>query len=162
MSQHRLELEVRAPTAQVVALLSVRPATWLRGFLRLATLEAATNTPALRPTGVARYRLGPPAPGHPEAVAIPLTWWPHLDGDVLFGRFKGRFVVRPAEMGTILELEGETTGGPPERAASVLRALLELLGAAVSADQGRITNGHDRRSMTDMVLRFAGRPPCSR
>ena len=135
MSAHRLELDVRAPTAQVVALLSVRPATWLRGFLRLATLQAAANTPALRPIGVPRYRLGPPAFGRSGAVAIPLTWWPHLDGDVLFGRFKGRFVVRRAEMGTILALEGETTGGTPEQAASVLRALLELLGAAVSADQ---------------------------
>ncbi len=135
ISEHRLELDVRAPTAQVVALLSVRPATWLHGFLRLATLEAAANTPALRPTGVARYKLGPPAFDRSGAAAIPLTWWPHLDGDVLFGRFKGRFVVRPGEMGTILALEGETTGGTPERAASVLRALLELLGAAVSADQ---------------------------
>lgn len=135
MSEHRLELDVRASTTQVVALLSVRPATWLRGFLRLATLEAAANSPALPSTGVARYRLGPPTFGRPDAVAIPLTWWPHLEGDVLFGRFKGRFVVRSAEMGTILALEGETTGGTPERAASVLRALLELLGAAVSADQ---------------------------
>ena len=135
MSEHRLERDVLAPTAQVVALPSVRPATWLRAFLRLATLEAVANTPALRPTGVARYRLGRPAFGRSGTVAIPLTWWPHLDGDVLFSRFKGRFVVRPAEMGTILALEGETTGGTPERAASVLRALLELLGAAVSADQ---------------------------
>jgi len=136
MSEHRLELDVRAPTAQVVALLSVRPATWLRGFLRLATLGAGANAPVLRPTGVVRYyRLGPPASGRAGSVAIPLTWWPHLDGDVHFGRFKGRFVVRPAEMGTILALEGETTGGTPERAASVLRALLELLGAAVSVDQ---------------------------
>jgi len=126
---------MRTPTAQVVALLSVRPATWLRGFLRLATLEAAANTPALHPTGAARYRLRPPASGRSGAVAIPLTWWPHLDGEVLFSRFKGRFVVRPGEMGKILALEGETTGGTPERATSVLRTLLELLGAAVSAAQ---------------------------
>ena len=135
MSEHRLEQDVRAPTAQVVALLSVRPATWLRGFLRLATLKAAANTPALGPTGAARYRLGPPASGRSGAVAIPLTWWPHLDDAVLFSRFRGRFVVRPATMGTILALEGETTGGTPEQTASVLRALLELLGAVVSADQ---------------------------
>jgi hypothetical protein len=135
MSEHRLELDVCAPTAQVVALLSVRPATWLRSFLRLATLEAAANTAALGPPGVTRCRLGPPALDRSGAVAIPLTWWPHLDGEVHFGRFKGRFVVRPGEMGTILALEGETTGGTPERAASVLHALLELLGAAVSVDQ---------------------------
>jgi len=69
MSEHRLELDVCAPTAQVVALLSVRPATWLRSFLRLATLEAGANTAELGLTGVTRHRLGPPALGRSGAVA---------------------------------------------------------------------------------------------
>lgn len=118
----------------MVALLSSRPHTWLRVFLRLASSVAAA--PGIAPVADARawYWVGNPAQNTPDEVSVPFVWWPYLDIGV-FTRFKGRFVVHPRADGTALSLDGDTVGGVSASNLAVLQRLLELLAAAVSADQ---------------------------
>lgn len=135
MSHHRLEVSVPVPATAVLRVLEARPTTWLRPFLRLAAARAAKG--ALPPGPPTWYRLGvaEPDPDGTGTSTLRFNWWPHLRGG-LFESFKGRFVVHPAGGGTVVRLEGTATGGTAERNATVLRAVLDLLAGALSADQG--------------------------
>jgi hypothetical protein len=118
----------------VVALLSSRPHTWLRVFLRLASSAATAPGIAAVADTRAWYRLGTPTQNTPDEVSVPFVWRPQL-GIGLFTRFKGRLVVHPQDGGTALSLDGDTVGGISASNLAVLQRLLELLAAAVSADQ---------------------------
>jgi hypothetical protein len=132
MSEFHLQTQVDVPAAAVVAVFGTRPHTWLHGFLRLATFAAAAdNTPAIP----AWYRLGTPAQSPHGEVAASFIWWPHLDGE-LFTRFSGEFTIHPSTSGTVLSLQGHTTGGAQSRNNAVLESLIDLLASAVTADQG--------------------------
>jgi hypothetical protein len=128
----RAQIHVPLPLDEVRELFAARPARWLRPFLSLAAHRGTGQaTAAGAPTG---FRLGRPVEDDHGVVVVDLTWWPHVR-EGLFESFRGRFVLRPDEEGTVLALVGPTHGGAPERNATVLDAVVELLADALTADQ---------------------------
>lgn len=132
---HHLQEEIRRPAAEVAAVIGARPSTWLRRFLHLALADPAAGIkPPPVPDATAWFRLGALTPTDDGAVAVTFFWRPRV-GDVLFDRFKGRFVVREERTGTTLVLEGDTTAGTVATNAAVLRVVLRLLAGALTAGQ---------------------------
>lgn len=130
MQRHQFTVGVPVPAATVEALLGSYPTTWLRRFLRLASL-AASERPG-GPTAPGWYRLAPPERNEAGRLVAPMMWWPHA-GDILFESFRGEFVVTTAAEDVRLELVGGTDGGDEDTNAEVLRSVVELIGAALRA-----------------------------
>ena len=132
MSDHRIDVEIARSPAYIAAVLGVRPAAWLRSFLRLATVGHLAGGSARGDSRPPWYRLGAPMPDGGGGVTARFTCWPHLGGGV-FETFRGEFRVTPHGTGAVLRLSGEARGGQPERNAAVLGRLVHLIGQAVSA-----------------------------
>lgn len=132
MIQHRYEARVPVPPATVAAVLSARPPSWLRRFLRLATVSLAGQPEAGRRQW---YRLGPIVESDGEVVSARFRWAPHL-GPALFDRFDGHFLVEPAGDGSVLVLEGVATGASGASDRQVLGELVQSLGDAIAASSG--------------------------
>lgn len=132
MSTHSFTVQLPVPAPNVEALLGTYPSAWLRRFLRLASLGASERPGAPEAPGL--YQLGPLEGAGPATAKM--TWWPRA-GDTLFECFDGQFVVHPVEDGTALSLAGETDGGDHDTNVIVLRSVVELIGAALRADQPR-------------------------
>ncbi|MEQ1785755.1 MAG: hypothetical protein ABL966_01780 [Acidimicrobiales bacterium] len=117
--------------ASVEALLATYPTTWLRRFLRLASISASARPGSPEAPGLYRlHHLDPLDGAQPARAAV--TWWPHA-GDGLFACFRGHFLVHELDGGASLGLAGETDGGDHATNAAVLRSVVELIGAAVRA-----------------------------
>lgn len=134
MADHHTQTVADAPIDDVVALLEARPATWLVGFLILATslADATSARREVRPW----YRLGEPRVAADGSHCSSLIWWPHVDG-ATFTRFRGQICAAPEGAATRLTVQGTTEGGDDEVAERALTRLVELLAAALGADQAR-------------------------
>ncbi|MGD9998666.1 MAG: hypothetical protein AB7L17_15900 [Ilumatobacteraceae bacterium] len=133
MTRHHVEAIIHETPEDVSALLAHRPSSWLRAFLVLAVRPSGggPSSRATRPL----YRIGlPEEEAGSSVVRAPFVWWPHSDRDV-FERFRGSFRVAPRQTGCELDLDGEASGGRPERNDEVLHHLVELIGGAIEADQ---------------------------
>jgi hypothetical protein len=127
MQRHHFGVDVPVPPAAVEALLQVQPATWLRRFLRLASVSGSERPAA--PDAPGWYRLGGATEGEGR-TEYPLEWWPHA-GERLFQSFRGAFLVSGTAVASYLELLGQADGGDEDTNATALRTLVELLGAAL-------------------------------
>jgi hypothetical protein len=129
MQRHHYRVEVPVPAASVRSLLEVQPATWLRRFLRLASVGGSDRPGAEDAPGW--YRVGGATVAHGGA-SYAVEWWPHA-GERLFRSFQGDFVVSGTSVTGCLELVGTADGGEEDTNATALRTLVELLGAALHA-----------------------------
>lgn len=129
MQRHSFSVDVPVPAGSARALLEVQPATWLRRFLRLASVSGSDRPAA--PEAPGWFRLGDPTFGE-GVVQYPLEWWPHA-GERLFRSFRGMFLVSGTAVVCYLELQGLAEGGEEGVNATALRTLVELLGAALQA-----------------------------
>lgn len=123
MSEHRHEAHLPVPVGDVLDLLATRPMSWIDPFLHLAARAAGAVADVDGPGPWCRLGDGQPDGG--GAVAVPVTWWPHLDH--AFERFRGHWIVRRTPSGTSLALEGETRGGDPLQSDTALRSLLDFV-----------------------------------
>ncbi len=131
-NEHRHEVSVPLPVAEIARIFDARPSSWLNSFLRLASVWAGSST---RPTAPPWFRLGNTVADVDQGtVHATFVWWPHL-GDDVFDSFRGRFVARPARDGSALALEGTLDGGNAATNSRVLDALVETLGSALGAGQ---------------------------
>jgi hypothetical protein len=133
MSTHHAAALVHEAPQDVTAMLAHRPSEWLGAFLVLA----ARAVPDVRPAcaGRPRFRVGRVQhTGDGGAVRAPFAWWPTPSPSV-FRRFRGAFLVAPKPDGCELDLDGVADGGVPARNDQVLRALVDLIGEAIDADQ---------------------------
>ncbi len=131
ITDHRAHVQVPVPAHEVCEMLEVRPTSWLRPFLRLATHQAAIAQPSIVPP--AWFRLGRSEDGADGEVTISFDWQPHVPG--VFESFRGQVVIEPAGHGANLRLEGLTIAGNAAVDAPVLQGLLDLLAGALVADQ---------------------------
>lgn len=130
MSHLRLSRDVESVPSALVELLTDRPPSWLRSFLRLATLHVPAAPVSARPVW---FRVGAPTVDAHGATVMTFVWHPHA-GNRVFERFHGRIVAGLAGTGgTSLTIEGDATGGEPADDVVVLSSLLDLLAAAVAA-----------------------------
>jgi hypothetical protein len=139
MGPHRVEVDVDASWVDVVSVLCVRPATWLRGFLRLAVLSPGRTSLGAQ-AGHPWYRLGAPRNSLAHAD-FPLTWWPHVEHVELFQRFEGCVTAARAGDRTILRIEGNAEGGSAAATDAVLTRLLAMIGAAITAESAGSARG---------------------
>jgi hypothetical protein len=130
--RHRHEAPIPVPPAAAARILDARPTSWLASFLQLAVVWAGSDRQASSPHWFRLGTFGPDEDGGEPSAAF--TWRPHLDGD-LFVTFKGRFLVRAADGGSTLVVEGATEGGDPAVNDRVLGALVESLVSALGAGQ---------------------------
>jgi hypothetical protein len=135
MGLHRVEVGVDVPWVDVVSVFRSRPATWLRGFLRLAVLSSGRASVGAQ-TGHPWFRLGAPT-NSLDAAQFPLTWWPHVERVELFQRFGGWVSVAQAGDSTLLRIEGTADGGAVAVTDAVLTRLLETIGAAIATGSSR-------------------------
>jgi hypothetical protein len=139
MGLHRVEVDVDASRVDVVSVLCVRPATWLRGFLRLAVLGPGRTSIGAQ-AGHPWYRLGVPRNSLDHAE-FPLTWWPHVEHVELFQRFEGCVTAVQAGDSTILRIEGIADGGTAAVTDAVFTRLLTMIGAAITAESAGSATG---------------------
>jgi hypothetical protein len=130
MPRHQFAVDVPVPVTAVEGLLSAYPTTWLRRFLRLASLAASAHPGA--PEAPGWYRLAPPIADGDGPMEFALVWWPRA-GDPLFESLHGAFLVDHQADQTRLTLVGDTHGGDEDTSAKVVRSLVELIGAALRA-----------------------------
>ena len=124
--EHRVQADAAA-WPEVVALVSRRPASWLRPFLLLAAPDAGHHRAGRR----VWLRLGP-MDGDPEAP----FWWRPYGPDDLFDRFVGQLGLRCDRDQIWIWIDGEPEGGDPLRTDRTLRTLVGLLAHALAGISG--------------------------
>ena len=131
MQDHHIHVRLPVAAGAVIRLLATEPTSWLRRFLRLALVPVLDVPGSSDVPGW--YRLGKPIDDGMESRAS-LVWWPHA-GDKVFESFRGELAVSLAEGLTVVALAGTSHGGTAELNERVLQSALELIGAALLANQ---------------------------
>jgi hypothetical protein len=129
-TEHRHEVSLLLPASAVARILDARPASWMSSFLRISALWAGSNRGPVSPPW---FRLDATRPASGGGLTAAFRWRPHLEG--LFSSFGGQFVLRPADGGCTLVLEGTAVGGTVATNDRVLSALVEAISSALAAGQ---------------------------